>query len=142
MISDLRVKELRATLLEKGLAEYLGTYKLSSGETIPAIAVLKSYDQQYPPAGTEVAGLEAVLMFPQIKPMAMLGGHDVQLTWYLFLKQWNFNESTAIAVQSLVSAINKLNYVNLENIFTNPSNQAKNQPETVRIELSTYRFIV
>ena len=74
--------------------------------------------------------------------MAMLGGHDVQLTWYLFLKQWDFNESTAIAVQSLVSAINKLNYVNLENIFTNPSNQAKNQPETVRIELSTYRFIV
>ena len=139
-MNELPIIKIRQTI-QNGLTDYLGTYHFATGETVPAIAVLKSYDQEYPPPGTSTQGIEVILMFPQIKPSTVLGGHDLTLIWYLFLKQWDFDESTAMAVQSLVSALNELNFLKVENIFTNPSNRGKNQPETVRVELSTYRFV-
>ncbi len=139
-MDKLPIIKIRQTI-QDGMKGHLGTYRFVTGEVVPAIAVLKSYDQEYPPAGTSTEGIEVVLMFPQVKASTLLGGHDLKLTWYLFLKQWDFNESTTMAVQSLVSALNELNFLKVENIFTNPSNRGKNQPETVRIELSTYRFV-
>lgn len=137
---DLPILQIR-NIIEIGLGDYLGFYKFPSGQKVPAFAVLENYDQPYPPPGTEISGLEAVLMFPQVKPMWALGGHNIKFIWYLFLKQWDFDQSTVFAIQSLVSAINKVNYLDIENIFTNPSNQSRNQPEITRIELSSYRYV-
>lgn len=76
---------LKQRIIEE-LDGIIGTYTLLNGQTIPAIAV----DQgNYPPQGTQVSGLEVVIL-PQadnaISPL--LGGRMWEITSMVILKQW------------------------------------------------------
>lgn len=89
-------EELRLKFL--GILESeLGTYTLSNGRVIPAIAV--DNGGIYPPPGTTTEGLEAVIIPAQgIVPTPMLKGKLIEFQHALILKQWNPTKTTLNAL--------------------------------------------
>ncbi len=94
---------LRTRILER-MSGLLGTYTFTTGKSVPAIAI----DDQglYPPAGTEVQGLEVVVI-PAINAnyAPLLGGGVINHQSQLILKQWDSSSDTVAATLRIVGIL-------------------------------------
>jgi len=96
----LEIKELKERL-EIVLLNELGTYTFVNGDSTPAIGI--DYNATYPPPGTVVRGLECVIQ-PQVmlNISGLLGGKQIESQSYVYLKQWDLQESTLCAFYKII----------------------------------------
>lgn len=126
--------QLRQTI-EDAIADLIGTYTFTTGQSTPATAVLRG-GEQFPPPGTVVEGLEVVIFYPELTPGDLLGGYVVENQWTIHLKQWDESKTTNEAFRGILSAIG-----NVKSSIKVPANKERNIPEMVRIVLHDFESI-
>jgi hypothetical protein len=115
--------------LESKFDGLIGLYKLPNVERkIKAVAVLNdAEDEQFPPDGTEIEGLEIVIRCPARIPQPMLSGYQVELEWTVHLKQWDRSKS----LDSLYERIFKLE--NVKQVLPVPASTKLGIPRMVQV---------
>lgn len=98
------IDNLRDTITT-ALADQLGTYTFSGGQTTPAIRVddgSDPYDEE-----PSVEGLEVVLVTnPEVSISMLMGGYQQTFSALIVLKQWDIAETTLAAMTALMPYLN------------------------------------
>lgn len=94
-------KSIRCWILD-ALPDDLGAYRWQDGRTIPAITIIGNRQQQHPPAGVEVSGLEVVIFYPEPDMMPLMGYFQNSDNWAILLKQWDSKSNTLEAKDKLM----------------------------------------
>lgn len=128
--------ELRSQLTET-LQPWIGTYTFPNGRKHPAIAVIKG-NEEYPQSGTIITGLECVIFYPEIKPVAVLESYLSKQVWRIHLKQWEKGkglkkEQEAILASPLQAIV--------KNIVAIPAEERLGIPESAQIELLDFHSV-
>ena len=76
------------------LPDDLGTYRWQDGRTIPAVIIIGNRQQQHPPTGVEVSGLEVVIFYPEPDMAPLMGSFHNSDNWAILLKQWDAKRNT------------------------------------------------
>lgn len=131
-------RELRSQIVGI-LADYIGKYTWSNGSLQEAIAVLpdNKHGFSYPPPGTTVSGIEAVIIRPVPSTKLLLTGYMARHTWEIYLKQWDRNSNLIDVTEELIVGLSKLDYA-FESPVRVPPNERVNGLESVR--LAVYEF--
>lgn len=123
------------------LTTHIGTYTFQSGATSDAIAVLpdNQHGYSYPPPGTNVVGIEVVIIRPTPTTSLRLTGYASRKTWEIHLKQWDRSKNLVQATEVLVQGLNELNYA-----FESPQRLLPNERiqgiESVRCAVFEFNF--
>lgn len=136
MIDALELRNQLASLL----AGQIGIYKIDGVES-PAIAIMPDPDLgwNYPPAGTEVSGIEVVITCPINDYTPLMGGGMAPSTWEVRVKQQEQNGSLHTVVNVLVPALaDLLNCARMGRPVQIPPNAAKGIVEQVLIRFTEY----
>lgn len=131
----LDVRSLR-TQIESALSDLLGTYTFVNGRTTPAFGVIKG-NEVYPPDGTTIKGLEAILFYPALDPMATLTGYRVKQKWTLHLKQWERGKSVNPACDRILANSEIL----VEQIIPMPAQERLGIPEGAQIKIRQFQQV-
>ena len=131
-----------ATYLKKtateSLGELLGTYTLPNGQKMKAIAINPSMaNLVFPLPGTLIEGLECHVYYPEINGRSLIAGASWNLSWLIYLKQWNLQQTTILAAEKFVAACR----YSVTSVFRNPPNLNIGQPEVCRIKINTFSVI-
>ncbi|MEW5857378.1 MAG: hypothetical protein AB1861_08355 [Cyanobacteriota bacterium] len=126
----MEARELRS-LVEEGLGKLIGTYILPNGRKVKAIAVLKAFET-YPPQGTEIQGLEAVITYPRPITQPLLDSYRVELEWTIHLKQWDKTKSLKEALPKI------LTLSGIKQTLPVPADERLGTPEMLTIILSEF----
>lgn len=123
--------------IEKCLTPYIGCYTFANGAKSQAIAVIKNLAQPYPPTGTLVEGLEAVLYFPSPADQPVIGGMASEDEWVLHIKQHDSSRSTLPAKDAVLLGVP----AQISSVFRNDADPLKNLPEICRIAFKVYSYL-
>lgn len=96
-------KSIRGWILDN-LTDDLGAYRWQDGRTLPAVTIIGNRQQQHPPAGVEVSGLEVVIFYPEPDMIPLMGSFQNSDNWVILLKQWNSKSNTLEAKDKLMAA--------------------------------------
>lgn len=125
-------------IAEVCLANLIGTYTLPNGQILKAIAINPSMTNLvFPPPGTSIEGLECHIYYPEIKARSIISGSRWDLSWSVYLKQWDVKKTTIFAAEKFVAGCP----YPVVNIFRNPPNLNINQPEICRIKINCHSVI-
>lgn len=143
MIELLTLRALVLRVLRDEL-QVLGKYYLDGDCLVDdAIAVLPDEDlgMNYPPANTQIKGVEAVIMIPMAGAEPLMGAHLMKrATWEVRLKQWDRSKNLIEVSDLLVNAINAEIPCLMKNPMPIPYNEKLGTPEQLSIRFSEYRF--
>lgn len=135
----MQATEVRAVLLP--LLEGKGYYRLPSGQTVAAIAVLPDPEvgYSYPPAGTKIVGIECVIYLPLNGIAPILGGVMVPARWDLRLRAHDDSVKDLIPVANQITPelAKRLNCV-MSNPSQIPANPSWGLLEQIVIRFSEY----
>lgn len=128
---DLQDKVKKESLLlrkaiESSIETSIGEYHFATGKVCPAVALVRSLSQPYPPPGTKVFGLEVVILYPQITYIQNLGALIGELEWQIFFKQHDHIKSIADIVAPAIAKICEIGQI-WSSVSVAP-NPAKQQP--------------
>lgn len=126
--SHLELREAIAIALK----DELGTYTFANGLTAPAIAYVANLDE-YPPTGSSVSGLEAIIIpaSPSVAPL--LQGYAVENKWLIYLKQWNSKQTPRSALDKLLATIKSI-----KRVIVVPADKKAGIPETYQLTLEDW----
>lgn len=134
-------KELRSHI-ETILADYIGDYTWNGNGNSKAIALLpdNKHGFSYPPPGTTVTGIEAVIVRP-VPAVKMLLNKQYfgRATWEIYLKQWDRSSNLIDATEKLIVGLSRLDYA-FESPVRVPPNERMNGIESVRT--AVYEYII
>ena len=124
------------------LANYIGKYTWNNGSQANAIAILpdNKHGFSYPPPGTTVTGIEAVIIRPVPSTKLLLTGYIERATWEIYLKQWDRSSSLIDATEELIVGLNKLEYA-FESPIRVPPNERVNGLESIRTAVYEYSIV-
>lgn len=128
--------------IETILADYIGDYTRNGNGNSKAIAILpdNKHGFNYPPPGTTVTGIEAVIIRPIPAVKMLLNKQYVgRATWEIYLKQWDRSSNLIDATEELIVGLNKLDYA-FESPVRVPPNERLNGLESVRT--AVYEFLM
>lgn len=118
-----------ASIIKSLVSPILGTYTLS-GHAIPAIAII-SGEQEYPPPGTQIDGIEAVVYLPTMSASDRLDGAMSKRKWEVLIKFWGTQTNPEILAK-IDEIVAKMPW-QLESLLHMPPVQSRMQPEIIRI---------
>lgn len=129
--------ELRSQFLAI-LTGIIGTYKFSDGRIEDAIAILPDEDHgwDFPNNGTDVVGIECVIVRPSPSITQLLGGIQKKYEWACTLKQWDASNNLLAATEALVNGLDYL----LTSPRPVPPNPALGNIETCKFEIQEYIY--
>lgn len=129
----IEVRELR-TILEACLSDLLGRYRFANGRPSPAFGVIKG-NETYPPDGTDIIGLEAILFYPTIEASPTLTGYKVRQNWTLHLKQWQPGQSVNPAIERVLQSPDIL----VQRVIRVPAQERLGIPEGAQIQIQQFQ---
>lgn len=100
-------------LIREAMGESIGLYTFPSGHQEKAICYLptEGFGFDYPPADTQIQGIECAIVCPLPQIKRLIGG-DLQtiFTWQIFLKQWDNSVDVIFACNLLMNSLFKTGY--------------------------------
>lgn len=133
----MEIMELRSSLINL-LSGILGTYKFPDRTTDSAISILphKTHGWNFPPSGTEVSGIEIIIVRPPPAIKELLGGRQKKYEWALTLKQWDGKGNLLEAIEKITDGLDYL----LTSPRLIPPNPALGSLESAKLEIIEYFY--
>lgn len=128
------VRYLRSQI-EAALDGLIGTYILPNGRKVSSVAVLKRPDENFPPDGTQIKGLEVVIVYPRPITQQQLSQYRIEWQWQVYLKQWDLKESIHPAFRQI------LTLPGITQTLLIPAQESLGTPETISIIISDYEAV-